>query len=139
MSKRPHNRLSEKSRGHFDALLEAVLDDLPPKWRGLLERVMLVVEDKPSRELAREMNLKSEDELCGLYTGIPLTERSVEHSGTLPEQIFIFRMGVLSEAADEGGKVSDESLKKQIRITLLHELGHHFGFEEEALNELGYE
>jgi predicted Zn-dependent protease with MMP-like domain len=101
--------------------------------------VPLVVEDRPSRRLAREMEIESDDELCGLYTGTPLTERSVEQSGTMPEEILIFRMGVLAEAADDADRISDVELKKQIRITVLHEMGHHFGMEEEALKELGYE
>jgi predicted Zn-dependent protease with MMP-like domain len=134
-----HHHVDAVIRRKFDALLEQVLEELPPPWRGLLEQVPLVVEDRPSRRLAREMEIESDDELCGLYTGTPLTERSVEQSGTMPEEILIFRMGVLAEAADDADRISDVELKKQIRITVLHEMGHHFGMEEEALKELGYE
>jgi predicted Zn-dependent protease with MMP-like domain len=135
----PYRQMNAHIRRRFDALLEQVLDELPPKWRDLLEQVPLVVEDRPSRRLAREMNVGTDEELCGLYSGIPLTERSVEQSGSMPDQILIFRAGILAEAANDAGRISDASLKRQIRITLLHEMGHHFGFEEEALRELGYE
>lgn len=135
----PYHHLNAQIRRRFDKLLEQVLDELPDKWRDLLEQVPLVVEDRPSRRVAREMEIEGDEDLCGLYTGIPLTERSVEASGTMPDQILIFRRGILAEAANDAGRISDASLKRQIRITVLHEMGHHFGFEEEALRELGYE
>ena len=135
----PYHRLNARVRRRFDALLEEVLDELPEHWHGLLDEVPLVVEDRPSRQVAREMGVRDDEELCGLYTGIPLTRRSVEHSGTLPDQILIFRMGVLAQAVDDGGRISNAALRQQIRITVLHEMGHHFGLEEQALRDLGYQ
>jgi predicted Zn-dependent protease with MMP-like domain len=77
-------------------------------------------------------------DLCGLYTGIPITERSVEHSGTLPDVVTIYREGILDAARDRYGRVRGERLRREIRITLLHEIGHHHGLDEDELRELGY-
>jgi predicted Zn-dependent protease with MMP-like domain len=78
------------------------------------------------------------DELCGLYTGIPLGERSILHSGMLPDVVTIYREGILSASADEQGRIRPDTLRKQIRITILHELGHHHGLTEEDLDRLGF-
>lgn len=135
----PYRGLNAEARRRFDGLLEEVLAELPQPWRRRLEEVPLVVEDRPSRAVLREMGAQADDELCGLYSGIPLTERSVELSGTLSDQILIFRRGVLASALDDRGRIAEEALKRQIRITVLHEMGHHFGLEEEALRDLGYD
>jgi predicted Zn-dependent protease with MMP-like domain len=78
------------------------------------------------------------DDLCGLYTGIPLTHRSIEHSGTLPDVVTIYREGILTAAADRHGRIRDDRLRKEIRITILHELGHHHGLSEDDLRAMGY-
>jgi predicted Zn-dependent protease with MMP-like domain len=111
---------------------------MPPLVHDLLEKVPLHVEDYPSDELLDERGCEYVDELCGLYTGIPLSERSITHSGTLPDVVTIFREGILSAAADDKGRIRMASLREQIRITILHELGHHHGMTEEELKELGY-
>jgi predicted Zn-dependent protease with MMP-like domain len=93
------------------------------------------------------MGIDPEDRaaLCGLHSGIPLTERSVEHGG-LPEVITLFREGILEEAGgweewtdDDGTELGGrERILREIRITLLHEIGHHFGLDEDDLERLGY-
>lgn len=125
-------------RRRFDTLLEEVLDDLPPIVMDLLDTVPLVVDDYPSRRLLREMNIGPDEDLCGLYTGIPLGERSHDRADWLPETISLFRAGIINLAGD-GGDPTDDELRRQIRITILHEVGHHFGMTEEHLRELGYD
>jgi len=104
----------------------------------LIERVPLHVEDYPSEEIIERLGVEYIDDLCGLYTGIPIGEKSVAHSGTLPDVVTIYREGILSAAADARGRISTDRLREQIRITVLHELGHHHGLTEQDLRKLGY-
>jgi predicted Zn-dependent protease with MMP-like domain len=79
------------------------------------------------------------DELCGLFTGIPIGDRSQIASGTLPDVVTIYREGILKASSDRQGRIATEHLRHQIRITILHELGHFHGLTEANLRELGYE
>jgi len=130
--------MNTQLRRRFDQQLERVLGQLPPEIQGLLDRVPMVVEDYPSRHVMQQTGVARRDDLCGLFTGIPLTERSVDHSGVLSDVIHIYRRGVYRAAADPFGRVGDERLREEIRVTILHELGHHFGLDEDDLRELGY-
>jgi predicted Zn-dependent protease with MMP-like domain len=147
--------MSPAHRNRFDRLLEEVLESLSPGLRALLEEVPLIVDDRPDAALARELyeELGHEEgesvedfasSLCGLHTGVALTERSVTHSGDLPEHIRIFREGIVNIAggwepqADETDETVDDAVAEEIAITILHEVGHHFGLDEKALEELGY-
>ena len=123
----------------FDRLLAEVLAELPQGIRDRLEESPLIADDRPSSEMMDELGARNPFSLCGLYTGIPLTKRSVEHSGTLPDRIFIFREGIIAAARSRHGRLADAALKRQIRITVLHEIGHHFGLGEADLRKLGYE
>ena len=125
-------------RERFDALLEGVLGGLPPELHRLIEEVPVVVEDAPTVEDMRHVGARRKDTLCGMYTGIPLTRRSVEHSGTLPDVIRIFRRGILAASADRRGRITKGALRRQIRVTVLHEIGHHFGLSEADLRRYGY-
>lgn len=122
----------------FDEIIQQVFDALPDQLRRRFDEIPLVVEDHPSPEVCKELNLRPGLVLCGLHSGIPLTRRSVMHSGTLPTIITIFREGILTAAADKKGIVRPETLRLQIRKTVLHELGHHFGMTEQDLREYGY-
>ena len=136
-------------RERFDAILERVLETLPAQIHELLEEVPLLVEDRPSQQLLTELGMDEEDDLlCGLHTGIALTERRVEQNPQLPDTIQIFREGILEHAGgweqwedEETGEQlgGEEAVQREIRITVLHEIGHHFGLEEDDLAELGYE
>lgn len=130
--------MDARTRDRFDRQLEKVLAEMPPLVHKLLERIPLHVEDYPSAEVMRARGVRSLDELCGLFTGIPITERSIEHSGTLPDTVTIYREGILAAARDRRGRVSPKRLRREIRITLLHELAHYHGLGEEELEELGY-
>lgn len=127
-----------RDRCRFDEILEEVLKELPPGLHQLLEEVPLIVEDHPSPEVMRDMKVKRRDALCGLYDGIPLSEPEHRPHRTRPEGILVFRAGIMSMSRNDRGQVSRSELKRQIRITILHELGHHHGLTEEDLEELGY-
>src|SRR5262249_38805611 len=122
----------------FDRLLDEVIGGLPTEVLELMDEVPLVVEDYPSESLCREMDIQDRDELCGLFRGIAITEPEDEHARQHSNQVLLFREGVLAAAMDEEGKISDEELRRQLRITILHEYGHHFGLDEDELDELGY-
>ncbi len=130
--------LDAELRARFDAMLESVLASLPAWIQRLVEQVPVVVDDVPSARDMRRLGVRSRRALCGLYTGIPLTERSVQHSGVLLDKVQIFRLGVIAAASDRLGHVPDRRLRRQIRITVLHEIGHHFGLDEADLRYLGY-
>lgn len=125
-------------RAFFDEQLERVLPDLPSRVRAILDEVPLVVEDYPSREVMRKMGVRHRADLCGLYTGIPLTQRRIEQSGVPSDVVNLYREGILEMSCDEEGQVDEAELRKQIRITILHEIGHHHGLDEDELQELGY-
>jgi predicted Zn-dependent protease with MMP-like domain len=127
-----------RDRQHFDEQVDKVLAELPPQVHNLLERVPLHVEDHPSEEVMLDRGVEYLDDLCGLYTGIPLTQRSIEQSGTLPDVVTIYREGISSAAADRHGRIDNDRLREEIRITILHELGHHHGLTEDDLRKLGY-
>lgn len=105
----------------------------------LLDKVPLHVEDYPSPSVMEEKGLQYRDDLCGLFSGIPLGDKSVRHSGVLPDTVTIYREGILSQAADDEGRVTAKRLREEVRITILHELAHFHGLTEEELRELGYE
>lgn len=130
--------LDELSRQRFDELLEQVLRTMPPLVHELIEQVPLHVEDYPPPEVMRQHGVRYRDELCGRYTGIPIGDKSIGHSGTLPDVVTIYREGILAAAGDRHGRIRTSRLREEIRITILHELGHHHGLSEDELRELGY-
>lgn len=118
----------------FDELLEKHIANLPDWVAVQLEEIPVIVDDEPDDATLAMLGLsRRTSELCGLHTGIPITQRSVEHAWRLPDHIQLFR-GPIKRVA----KSSRTSLSEQIRITLLHEIGHHFGLDEDQLTELGY-
>lgn len=130
--------MDPRRRRRFDDLLEEVLAELPAWIHELLEKVPLHVEDYPSVRVMEQTGVRYRDQLCGLYSGIPLTQRSVTHSGTLPDVVTVYREGILTAAANSRGQIRTECLRKEIRITVLHELAHHHGLDEDELRTLGY-
>jgi len=134
----PESALNARTRERFDRVLEEVLQQMPPLVHQLIERVPLHVEDYPSLEVLERTGVSFRDDLCGLFTGIPVTQRSIEHSGTLPDVVTIYREGILAIARDRRGRVELERLRREIRITILHELAHFHGLTEDELDELGY-
>lgn len=128
--------MNRRERRHFDRLLERVLAALPPRLHALLDEAPLIVDDDADPELLEELGMDPErDGLCGLHSGVPLTERSVADDHGM-ETIHLFREGIVDEAG--GWEQGDDTIEHEIRITLLHEIGHHFGLEENDLEALGY-
>ena len=130
--------MKPRTRDRFDRQLEWVLAEMPPLVHELFEKIPLHVEDHPSREVMEQMGVVYRDELCGMFTGISLSDRSIEHSAMLPDVVTIYREGILAAAVDNVGRITTESLRNQIRITILHELAHFHGLSEEELEDLGY-
>ena len=130
--------MDDDLRDYFDQQLEWVLRHLSAKFRELLDQVPLYVEDFPSKKMLRKLGVRHRHELQGLYSGVALTNRSVDLPPSLSEVIYLFREGICNLALDDEGQIDQDELREQIRITLLHELGHHFGLDERQLDELGY-
>jgi len=152
--------MTDGERDRFDLLMQDAIDALPKKVRALIEEVPLVVLDHPTpkmiKDLIAEGTLLPEDEatataeLCGLHTGVAITERSIDDPGGwghpssqtfAPEEIYIFREGIVNLATDDKGwsaEHAEEDIYEEIRVTILHEIGHHFGLDEDDLDELGY-
>jgi predicted Zn-dependent protease with MMP-like domain len=131
--------MKDSARQRFDREFERVLARLPQSVRDLIDEVPLFVEDHPSTAVMRQMGVERRDELCGLYSGVPLDERGIDLPGRLPDVIFIYRLGILAMAKDDDGVVSTKELRRQIRITILHELAHHHGIGEHELEALGFD
>jgi predicted Zn-dependent protease with MMP-like domain len=133
--------VDQKLRDFFDLRLERVLGELPEWLIKLLDEVPLHVEDYPSDETLARLGIAHRGNLCGLHTGMPLVERKVlpERSGWEdPNTITIYREGIMNLASSRTGQLSERELLRQIRITVLHELGHYHGLNEDDLSELGY-
>ena len=95
-----------------------------------MNNVAIVVEDEPSRELLREMDIEPPDTLLGLYQGVPLTERHWDYGNALPDRILLFQGPLERESEDE------EDLVVAIGETLIHEVGHYFGLSEAEIEEI---
>ena len=118
----------------FERLVQRALEGLPPQFQEHLENVSVVIAEAPDRVLLESLGFDPEDPddtLFGFYEGVPLTER--RHDDVLlPDQITIFRRPLLERAQ------SEREIIDEVRITVLHEIGHFFGLDEDRLDELGY-
>jgi predicted Zn-dependent protease with MMP-like domain len=122
------------TRRKFEQLVHSITADmqraLPPELRDKTQRVIVGIADRPSREQYGQVE-NNDDDLLGLYEGTPLPERHIDDLFILPDQITLFRMPLMDLCANEA------ELREEIRLTLIHELGHYFGFEEDDLEKLG--
>ena len=110
-----------------------VLDKLPRQFRKQLHNVEIVVEERPGEELFLDAGLDPEhDTLYGLYQGIPLPDRPSLYPPILPDKITIFAEPLLEDFPDP------DELREQIRVTVLHEIAHYFGFDDDEIDKLGY-
>ena len=110
----------ELSEARFEEMVADALDTLPPALTKVMRNVVVVVEDG------------TDPHLLGLYQGIPLTERMSDYSAVLPDKITIFRNAICA-ICDTEQEVVDE-----VRTTVVHEVGHHFGIDDERLHDLGW-
>jgi predicted Zn-dependent protease with MMP-like domain len=120
------------SKSGFDLALEKALRELPCVFRDALDNVAIIVEDQPPDWLLDELGIPEDETVYGYYHGIPLPERSVQDSGNLPDNISIYRLPLEEDFPDPS------ELAGEIRVTLLHEIGHYFGMDEDELEKLGY-
>jgi predicted Zn-dependent protease with MMP-like domain len=112
------------SRRDFEGLVADALDAIPPELASLMSNVVVLVEDEPPEE---------DPHLLGVYDGVPLTERGEWYGGVLPDRITIF-MGPTLRSCDDPQDIVDE-----VHITVVHEIAHHFGIDDDRLHELGYD
>jgi predicted Zn-dependent protease with MMP-like domain len=111
------------TRVSFEETVRRALDSLPPHLARALENVAVVVEDEDPED----------PDLFGYYHGVPLPERGSGYAGALPDKISIYRLPLEESFPDP------DELRDEIRVTVLHELAHYFGIEEDRIAELGYE
>lgn len=119
--------MSNSSRAHFEKVVDAAIDGLPPWVHERIDNLMIVVEDWPSHDQD-----PTGAGLLGIYEGVSLLERSGDYWGALPDQITIFRGPHLEM------DLNDDDLQTEIRRTVLHEIAHHLGIDDARLHELGW-
>jgi predicted Zn-dependent protease with MMP-like domain len=119
------------SAAEMEAIARLALETLPEPFRSHLSDVVLQVEEFADEETLAAMGIEEPFDLTGLYEGLPLTDKSVSHSGTLPDRIRLFRRPILDEWS-----ANDYSLEQLVRHILIHEVGHHFGFSDEDMHAL---
>lgn len=115
----------------IEAIARRALGALPQPFAQSLGDVVLLVEDFADEATLKSMGIEDPFELSGLYEGVPLTERSVEQSGTLPETVRLFRRPILDEWTD-----GNDTLEHLIAHVLIHEIGHHFGLSDDDMHAL---
>ena len=124
--------MSFLDRKVFERLVGDAIAELPEEFRRKLKNIAIIVEDYPSEELIERMGLSPGDTLFGLYEGVPLTERGFFAEPLYPDRILIFQ-GAIEDACD-----SPEEVKEELKTTLVHEVAHFFGMDDDYLEELGY-
>jgi len=107
----------------FAELVEQALADVPEELAALMDNVVLFIEDDAPAD---------DPDLLGLYDGTPLTERDSSYAGVLPDRIFVYRNPTLAICETEADVV------EEVRITVVHEIAHHFGIDDDRLHQLGY-
>lgn len=114
------------SSEEFEALVDLAMQELPAELMSRITNLEIAIEDRPPRT--------AEDaEILGLYEGIPLTERGSDYSWVMPDLITLFKANIEDEAEDA------DDVKEVVRVTVLHEIAHHFGIDDDRLEELGWD
>ena len=122
-----------RGRARFEELVVEAIDELPEDILGMLDNVEIVVADAPTADQLDEAgSLEAGEMLLGLYEGIPLTDRTGSYGMVLPDKITLFQGALESVCPDE------ETLRNEVRVTVIHELAHHFGISDRRLQELGW-
>lgn len=116
----------------FEQVVEDAMTSIPEGFHRYLQQVLVEIEDMPDEDTCEDLGLRDPRGLLGLYRGTPLTERHVEDHGRLPDRITIYQRNL------ERMCRTRQQMVDQIRRTVLHEVGHHFGLDERQLRELGF-
>jgi len=118
------------TREAFEQVVTGALATLPARFRKAMQNIVIIVEDEPPDDLLAEMEIDPPDTLFGVYQGTPLTERQWGQGNMLPDQIRLFQGPHEREAED------DDDLVASVVETLIHEIGHYFGMDEEQIEEI---
>ena len=118
-------------RSRFRRLVRTAAESLPPKFWDRMENVEILVRSRPTPVERASLGLGPHETLLGLYQGIPLPARGYDYGNTLPDRIVIYQEPIEAICA------TDEEVIAQVRTTVLHEVAHHFGIDDERLEELG--
>jgi predicted Zn-dependent protease with MMP-like domain len=120
-------------RAEFETLVAEALDEIPEQFAHYLQNIEVVVEDEPSEELMRNMGLSpGRDTLFGLYQGIPIDRRGFGFGNALPDKITIYLRPLVRACR------TPDRVRREVRRTVIHEIGHHFGFDDRELRREGY-
>ena len=121
------------NRREFDALVAKAVASLPQQFQQHMENLTIEVLPRPTREMLAEEGFEPDDEveLMGLYVGVPLTEKAVNATYEWPERIYLFQENIQA-VCDTPGQVV-----KEVRATVLHEIAHHFGYDDDELDRMG--
>lgn len=117
-------------RDLFDSTVEKAFKNLPEEFKDLLHAVEIVVEDFADVDTLRSMEIDSPWNLLGLYVGVPLDKQSIFYQSPFPERIYLYKKPIILASK------SGQGLYRTVSSVLLHEIGHHFGFDDEALEEM---
>lgn len=109
----------------FEVLVDQAIEELPPELLSRIANLEIVVEEHPP-------DSEEEPDLLGLYEGIPLTERGTDYFGVMPDRITLFKANIEDEAENA------DDVREVVRVTVLHEIAHHFGIDDDRLDELGW-
>jgi predicted Zn-dependent protease with MMP-like domain len=120
------------SRRQFDQIVQQAIARIPEEFRRHLDNMIITVQARPSPDLLEEMGYAPDETLLGVYTGVPLTERSAIDPPLYPDAIYLFQEP-LQEMCE-----SIEALEEEIEITVVHEVAHYLGIGEDRLEDLGY-
>jgi predicted Zn-dependent protease with MMP-like domain len=118
-------------RKQFEQLVQEAVAELPEEFRERLQNVVIIVDDTPSPEILGQVDLEDDDTLFGLYEGTPLTERGFG-APLQPDRIWIFQRPIEEECDTE------EEIRDEIKITIVHEVAHFFGLDDDYLEDIGY-
>jgi predicted Zn-dependent protease with MMP-like domain len=120
-------------RHRFDRLVQRAIRSLPPRFAVRLENVAIVVADEATPTQRRAAGLRADEDLYGLYEGVPQPQRSAGYGMVLPDKITLFQRAIEADCR------SEQEIARQVRHTLIHELAHHFGIDDARLDELGFD
>lgn len=124
--------MKKVSKEAFDRIVERAIRRIPEEIRAHLNNMSISVQDRPSKGLLEEMGMRPDDLLLGVYEGTPLSERTLFEPPLYPDVIFLFQED-LEEVCE-----TLEEIEREIEITVVHEVAHFLGMDEERLAELGY-